>query len=151
MDKKRLLESGRRQEAAKTPTYQHRSESYTKNFQDGVEKQLCKEQAGYRRRSITKLRVFTLRNIKEQCTEWNSTLFVIYVDFEKAFDSIHSESLESIMKFYGIPDNVVRMVKLLYESFQCAVLDDGEETDWFRETTGGKQGSTMSGFLFCWL
>ncbi|XP_061176180.1 uncharacterized protein LOC133185137 [Saccostrea echinata] len=117
-------------------------------IQDGVEKQLREEQAGFRRGRSTTEQLFTLRNIIEQCTEWISTLFVNYVDFEKAFDSIHRESLWSIMKFYGIPDKLVRMVKLLYDSFQCAVLEDGEESDWFRVTTGVKQGCTMSGFLF---
>ena len=29
-----------------------------------------------------------------------------------------------------------------------AVLEHGKETDWFRVTTGVKQGCTMSGFLF---
>mgnify|MGYP005952242097 CR=1 FL=1 len=98
-------------------------------------------------RSIAE-KLLILRNIIEQCTEWNSTLFVNYVDFEKAFDSIHRESLWSIMKFYGIPDKLVRIVKLLYETFQCGVLEDGEETDWYRVTTGVKQGCPMSEFLF---
>ena len=30
----------------------------------------------------------------------------------------------------------------------CAVLDDGEETEWFKVKTGVKQGCVMSGFLF---
>lgn len=53
------------------------------------------------------------------------------------------------MKFYGIPDKLVRIVKLLYETFQCAVFEDGEETDWSGVRTGVKQGCTnMSWFLF---
>ncbi|XP_045171092.2 uncharacterized protein LOC123533508 [Mercenaria mercenaria] len=43
---------------------------------------------------------------------------------------------------------MIRLVKLLYESIECAVLDDGTESEWFRVTTGVKQGCTMSGFLF---
>lgn len=52
------------------------------------------------------------------------------------------------MKFYGFPDKLVRIVMLLYETFQYAVFKDGEETDWFQVTTGVKQGCTMSEFLF---
>jgi hypothetical protein len=40
------------------------------------------------------------------------------------------------------------MVKLLYEAFNCALLEDGEESGWFRVTTGVNQGCTTSGFLF---
>lgn len=52
------------------------------------------------------------------------------------------------MMAYGISDKLVRMIKLLYITFQYAVLADVEETDWFGITTGMKQGCTMSGFLF---
>lgn len=54
-------------------------------------------------RSIAE-QLLTLRNIIEQCTEWNSTLFDNYVDSEQEFDSIPRESLWSIQ--------MVRIVKL---------------------------------------
>ena len=44
--------------------------------------------------SSTTEKLVTLRNIIEQCTEWNSALFVNYLDLldlEKAFDSKHIE------------------------------------------------------------
>ena len=37
--------------------------------------------------------IFTLRNILEQCTEWNRELYVNFIDYEKAFDSIHRDCL----------------------------------------------------------
>jgi sorting nexin-29 len=67
-----------------------------------VEKQLREEQAGFRKGRSTTEQLFTLRNIIEPCTEWNATLYVNYVDFKKAFNSIHKESLWSIMTYYGI-------------------------------------------------
>ena len=46
-------------------------------------KQLLDEQAGFKKgRSTTEKKLFTLRNIIEQCTEWNAALFVNYVDFQ---------------------------------------------------------------------
>ena len=55
------------------------------------------------------------------------------------------------MKAYGIPDKLIRMVKIMCEDFECSVLDEGtkqEQTRWFKITTGVKQGCVMSGFLF---
>ena len=80
--------------------------------------------------------------------EWQATLYAHFVDFEKAFDSVHREGLWKIMKAYGIPDKLIRMVKIMYEDFECSVLDEGEQTRWFKITTGVKQGCVMSGFLF---
>ncbi|KAJ8360365.1 hypothetical protein SKAU_G00168900 [Synaphobranchus kaupii] len=92
--------------------------------------------------------VFILRNIIEQVNEWQATLYLNFIDFEKAFDSIHRESLWEIMKKYGIPEKIVRMVRLFYEDFQCAVEDQGETCGWFDIKTGVKQGCNMSGVLF---
>ena len=36
------------------------------------------------------------------------------------------------------------MVQMLYEDSECAVLDEGEESEWFKV----KQGDVMSGFIF---
>jgi len=55
---------------------------------------LRQEQAGFRRGRGTIEQIFLLRNISEQVIEWNANLYVCFVDFEKAFDSI-------LTVFYG--------------------------------------------------
>ena len=61
-----------------------------------------------------------------------------FIDFEKAFDPIHRERQWTIMRKYGIPDKIIRRVKLFYEDFQCAVEDQGEVGEWFNIKTGVK-------------
>ena len=34
------------------------------------------------------------------------------------------------------------------EDSECAVLDEGEESEWFKVKTGVKQGDVMSRFIF---
>ena len=63
----------------------------------GVDNILRKEQAGFRENRSTIDQIFTLRNISEKVNEWNATLYTHFIDFEKAFDSIHCESLWNIM------------------------------------------------------
>lgn len=48
------------------------------------------------------------------------------VDFEKAFDSVHRESLWVIMAKYGITEKIVKMMRVFYDDFKCAVEDQGE-------------------------
>ena len=64
---------------------------------------LRKEQAGFRKGKSCRDHIFTLRQILEQCQEWNTPFYANFVDFEKAFDSIHRESLWRILRHYGIP------------------------------------------------
>ena len=75
-------------------------------------------------------------------------MYFHFVDFEKAFDSVHRDSLWRIVKAYGFPDKLIGLVKALYDGFTCAVIDEGEVTERFLVVTGMKQGCSMSGFLF---
>jgi len=56
-----------------------------RRISDGVDVKLRKEQAGFRPARGTVERIFILRNIVEQAVEWNSSLYVCFVDYEKAF------------------------------------------------------------------
>ena len=54
----------------------------------GVDDRLIKEQAGYRKGRRKTEQVFILRNIIEQVNAgWQATLYLNFIDFEKAFDS----------------------------------------------------------------
>ena len=74
--------------------------------------------------------------------------FLNFIDFEKAFDSMHRESMWTIMKKYGVQEKIIRMVKIFYEDFKGAVEDQGQLGKWSDIKTGVKQGCNMSGFLF---
>ena len=84
---------------------------------EAVDQQLRQEQAGFRKGRGCTDQIFTLRNIIEQCTEWPRQLYINYVDFEKAFDSIHLESLWHIRRAYGIPQEIVLVIKSFYNNF----------------------------------
>ena len=80
-------------------------------IRDGVNSKLRDEQVGFRSGRGTVEQIFILRNIIEQVVEWQATLYITFVDFEKAFDSVHRESLWKIMESYGIPCKIIYMVQ----------------------------------------
>ena len=83
---------------------------------------LCKEQAGFRKGKSCRDHIFTLRQILEQCQEWNTPFYANFVDFEKTFDIIHRESLWRILRHYGIPPKIVSIIKLLHCDFRTKVM-----------------------------
>ena len=74
------------------------------------------------------------------------SLYARFVDFEKAFDSVHSESLWNIMRSYGISDKMATVIADIYVGFECTVVDGSVASDWFIFKSGGKQECMMSGF-----
>ena len=117
-------------------------------IRDEWEKRLGIDKAGFRPKHGTEEQIFILRNIIEQSLEWNTTLYLVFVDYEKAFDSIDRETLWKIMKAYGIPDKFIALVKAFYRNSRAAVLHGDGMSEWFEIKSGVKQGCVMSGFLF---
>ena len=112
---------------------------------DAVDQNLRREQAGFRKGKGCTDQIFALRNIIEQCTEWQRKLYINFVDFEKAFDSIYRDSLWKILRKYGIPEQLVLVIKSFYTNFTCRV---GNSNHKFQVKTGVRQGCVMSAVLF---
>ena len=113
-----------------------------------IDSKIRQEQAGFRSGRSCSDQIFTLRQILKQSKEWNSSLYVNFLDIEKAFDSIHRESLWKILRHYGIPLKLVNIIKMLYDNFRSQVICNTELTDPFTVNTGVKQGCILSPFLF---
>jgi hypothetical protein len=113
-----------------------------------VDKTLRQEQAGFRKGRSCSDQIFALRQILEQSAEWKTALYATFIDFEKAFDSLHRDSLWKIMRHYGISQKLVNVTKLLYNDFKSAVIHENTLTDTFEVKTGVKQGCILSPFLF---
>ena len=72
-------------------------------MKDALDGRLRDEQEGFRKERSCCDQIATLRIIVEQTLEWNTGLYMVFVDFEKAFDSIDGEVLWKILRHYGVP------------------------------------------------
>lgn len=93
-----------------------------------------------RRRDCTDHRI-----IIEQCTEWRRQLYISFLDFEKAFDSRHRDSLWRILRSRGIQQDIVLLIKSFYNSFTCKM---GNSDHRFHVKTGVRHGGVMWAFIF---
>ena len=75
-------------------------------------------------------------------------MYLVFVDFEQAFDSIHRDSLWNILRYYGIPEKLVSLIIALYENTECCVRTHEGNTRYFHIMSGVKQGCVLSPLLF---
>ena len=72
----------------------------------------------------------------EQSIEWNSSLYVNFVDYEKAFNSVDRETLWKVLRHYWVPKKLVNMIKNSYEGMSCRVNHEGQLTKNFEVRAG---------------
>lgn len=113
-----------------------------------VESRLRKEQAGFRRGRSCIDQINTLRIIVEQSREFNSSLCLLFIDFERAFDSLNQAVMWKILAKYGIPEKVIEVIQDLYQDASLKVVHRGTIGTGFQVTSGVKQGCILSPLLF---
>ncbi|XP_078679467.1 uncharacterized protein LOC144915099 [Branchiostoma floridae x Branchiostoma belcheri] len=117
-------------------------------MREAVDAKLRDEQAGFRKNRSCADQIATLRIIIEQSLEWNSPLYINFIDYEKAFDSIDRNTLWKILRHYGIPEKIISLIQSTYKDMSCRVLHAGQLSESFEVTTGVRQGCLLSPFLF---
>ena len=117
-------------------------------MKDAVDIKLRDQQAGFRKDRSCTDQIATLRVILEQSLEWNSPLYVNFIDYEKAFDSVDRASLWRLLRHYGVPEKITSIIKNSYEGLNCRVIYRGQPTEAFQVQTGVRQGCLLSPFLF---
>ena len=83
---------------------------------------LRKNQNGFRRNRSTTSQILTIRRILEGVRAKNLQATLIFVDFTKAFDSIHRGKMEQILLAYGIPKETVAAITILYRNSKVSTI-----------------------------
>lgn len=117
-------------------------------LKDAVDPHLRDQQAGFRKNRSCTDQIATLRIILEQSLEWNSPLYVNFIDYEKAFDSVDRQSIWKLLRYNGVPEKITNIIRNSYEGMTCRVVHGQQLTDAFHVRTGVRQGCLLSPFLF---
>ena len=105
-------------------------------------------QNGFRTGRSTLPQILTLRRLIEGIKEKQLPAILTFVDFSKAFDSIHRGKLMEILKAYGIPTKIVDAISILYKDTEAQVITPDGDTEFFEILAGVLQGDTLAPFLF---
>nr|CAH8843517.1 unnamed protein product [Trichobilharzia regenti] len=110
-------------------------------LKDALETELRPEQAGFRKGKSCTDQIATLRIIiTEQSMEWRSNLYLNFIDFEKAFDSVDLEVIWKLLEYYGVPQIFINLIQQLYDNGTCQVIHNGRLSEAFGVNTGVRQG-----------
>ena len=113
-----------------------------------IEENLTQDQYGFRSGKGTTNAIFALNMIIERAVEKQKDLYLCFVDFEKAFDTVKHEEMAQMLTQIGVDSKDVRMIVNLYWEQRAAVRINSEKTDWVRIERGVRQGCVLSPDIF---
>jgi len=113
-----------------------------------VEPLLRDNQNGFRTGRSTTSHILALRRIIEEANNRKLAAVLLFVDFKKAFDSIHRGLLMKILLAYGIPPTIVKLIENLYDGTIAKIITEDGFTEAFLILAGVMQGDTLAPYLF---
>ncbi|KAL9959711.1 hypothetical protein ACROYT_G033060 [Oculina patagonica] len=86
--------------------------------------------------------------IIQYATEKNIPGLLLFIDFEKAFDSLEWSFIYDTLRTFGFGASLTNWVKTLYNNTESCVLNNGWASDFFEIQRGVRQGCPLSPYLF---
>ncbi|VDP66810.1 unnamed protein product, partial [Schistosoma mattheei] len=68
--------------------------------------------------------------------------------WKKAFDSVDRITLWKLLRYYGVPQKIVSIIRNSYDGLNCKIMHGGQLKDSFEVKIGVRQGCLLSPFLF---
>lgn len=73
---------------------------------------------------------------------------LLFIDFEKAFDSIEWKFIWKALKRYNIGDYLINLIQILYTNPESCVMNNGFSSRYFSLHRGVRQGDPLSPYIF---
>ena len=113
-----------------------------------AEKVLPESQCGFRKGRGCVDMIFAARQLVEKSREHDDSLFVLFVDLKKAYDSVPRKALWCVLEKYGVPPTMLSVIRSFHEDMSAVVRVGDDFTEDIEVTNGLRQGCTLAPTLF---
>ena len=123
------------------------SKVLTKRLESILDENQPREQAGFRSGYSTMDHLHTINQLIEKTSEFNKSLCLAFVDYEKAFDSVETMAIINSLQEQGINKTYIKLLENIYVK-GTAVVRLHKDTEKIKIGKGVRQGDTISPKLF---
>jgi hypothetical protein len=105
------------------------------------------EQAGFHAKYSTVDHLHTINQIIEITQEYQQKIYMAFIDYRKAFDSVENTKIIDSMEVIAIHPKYIKLIREIYKNSNIKVRTE-IEGEMFRTKRGVRQGNPISPKLF---
>ena len=128
--------------------YKIGSSSIANRLKSVLDKLISKEQTGFMTGRYIGENTRLIYDILQFTEEKDIPGLLLFIDFEKAFDSVSWKFMEKVLKFFKFGSSLRNWIKVLYNNIKSRVNIGGHLSDFFSPGRGCRQGDPVSCYLY---
>ena len=105
-------------------------------LQHYMNEELPDVQAGFRKGRGTRYQIASIHWIIQKAKEFQKNIYLCFIDYTKAFDSVDHNKLWKALREMGLPDHLTCLLRNLYAGQEATVTTMYRTNDSFRIETG---------------
>ena len=106
------------------------------------------DQTGFVKNRLLGDTVRTIQDLIDYCNGNSLNGLMLFIDFEKAYDSIEWSYLIHVLHEMNFGNDLIRWVKTFYYDISSCILNNGVTSTYFKISRGLRQGDPLSSYLF---
>ena len=105
-------------------------------------------QIGFKKKARTSDHIFVINTLFRKFCAGKQNLYLCFIDFQKAYDSVWQEALMLKLLRIGVKGKFFGVIQDMYNGCKSCIKCDGTLSNFFECETGVRQGDVLSPNLF---
>jgi len=128
--------------------YKILARAVAKRIESKLSKLFHTDQTGFVKGRFIGQNMRLLNDLMEYTNDKKIPGILLFIDFEKAFDSIEWDYIRDVLKLFNFGPIIRNWISILYTDIESGVMNGGYMTNFFTVTRGVRQDCPLSPLLF---